>query len=296
MPWQLAVPGLLVLVEVCALTPWVEFHHGPVQYVADPNVCAGLVFAAVAFCVAAPPGGLLGRWRWRWLLLHALLLAAFVVWSLHLSGSRPSAYPALAAAAWIVLAGGVGLTALLTACPAAALWPWLWQRRAAALLAAGLGAALALATPFVQSFWPDVHRPATALDRLLLQWTYGAASLAVNEMGYPILQVPNLRLLITPQCSGLEALAAFWLLALAVDVARGPQLWQASAAVGLLLGTALLCLLLALRLYALVIIGVAVSPAACVGLAHSRIGTVIFLGVAVALLAGLTRGRRRAPA
>src|SRR5262249_54909273 len=88
-----------------------------------------------------------------------------------------------------------------------------------------------------------------------------------------------------PQCSELEALLALWLLGGVVVLSR----WGAVHKVGLLLvllaGTALVYLLLAVRLYGLVVAGIVFSPQTCVALAHSRIGTLFFLGVAALVLA-----------
>jgi exosortase/archaeosortase family protein len=300
--WQLAIPLLIVLVEVCALTPWVEFTHGPVQYVADPMVSSGLLFAGTAFFFlgGARAGLSAGRVGWGraagWLAVHFVLFALFVAWSVHLSGPVPSEYPWLAAILWVLLASGVALTALLAFVPVGRLLSWLWQRRGLAAVALGLGVALAVLMPAVQRLWPRLHGPATALDRLLLQWTYGHGARGIQANGFPVLGTRKLLVLVTPQCSGLEALAAFGLLGLAVLVARRHELRLFPDLSGLLVGSGLLYLLLALRLYGLMVVGVAVSPAACVGLAHSRVGMVVSLAVTVALLSGLCRLCRREPA
>jgi exosortase/archaeosortase family protein len=61
-----------------------------------------------------------------------------------------------------------------------------------------------------------------------------------------------------------------------------------------LLGTVLVYLLNAVRIYGLVVAGTLLSPRASVSLAHSRISGIGFLGVMVLLLAGTSgwcRGR-----
>jgi exosortase/archaeosortase family protein len=89
---------------------------------------------------------------------------------------------------------------------------------------------------------------------------------------------------VTPECSEQEALASFWLLA-------GLTLWGRWREVrkGLLLllvlpGTLPLYFLNAARIYGLVVVGTCWSPRACVSLAHSRIGGMLFLGITAALL------------
>ena len=55
------------------------------------------------------------------------------------------------------------------------------------------------------------------------------------------------------------------------------------------LGTGLLYLLMAVRLYGLVVLGTQLGPRAAVDLAHSRLGGILFLGVSVALVVVMSR-------
>src|SRR5262249_22143710 len=103
--------------------------------------------------------------------------------------------------------------------------------------------------------------------------------------GFPVLGNRRLLLLVTPQCSELEAITALWLLCGAVVCSRWGDLHKTRAVIALLVGTAVLYLLIALRIYGLVVVGIAFSPNVCVSLAHSRIGSIFFLGFA-ALVAG----------
>src|SRR5207253_2277361 len=82
---------------------------------------------------------------------------------------------------------------------------------------------------------------------------------------------------VTPQCSELESLAALWILGGAIVLARWRELSKARVAIALLLGTGVLYLLLATRLYGLVVAGIEISPKVCVDLAHSRIGNIRFI-------------------
>jgi exosortase/archaeosortase family protein len=110
----------------------------------------------------------------------------------------------------------------------------------------------------------------------------------------PVLGTRRLLVLVTPECSGLDALAAFWLLPAAAVIGRWREVRKARLTLVLVLGTALLYLLLAARLYGLVVVGISVSPRACVSLAHSRLGWALSLGVAAALLSLTLRPPRPA--
>jgi hypothetical protein len=58
-------------------------------------------------------------------------------------------------------------------------------------------------------------------------------------------------------------------------------------------GTALLYVLVSVRLYGLVLVGTMFSPQTCVNLAHSRVSAILFLGLAVVILGGTSRWWRR---
>src|SRR5262249_54047234 len=82
----------------------------------------------------------------------------------------------------------------------------------------------------------------------------------------------------------------------AVAGARWRQVRKLRLALVLLLGTAVLYVLNALRLYGLVVIANEWSPRVSVDLAHSRIGGIAFLGISVALVAAACRPDRGAEA
>jgi exosortase/archaeosortase family protein len=193
--------------------------------------------------------------------------------------------------AWLLLAGAVGLTSFLTFFPLRLLCSWAWRCRTKVLLAAGLGGCLALVTPWAQGLWPRVAGPTLAMDRALLARTYGHGITGQTWEGVPVVGTKRLLLLVTPGCSEMDAMAAFWLLAAAVLCARWREVRKVRLALALLLGTALLYLLNAARIYGLVVVGTSLSPKVAVSLAHSRIGGGLFLGVAAALLSLILRPR-----
>src|SRR5262249_53215297 len=164
--------------------------------VANARVCAGLLFALVVFLFVA--GGTLqelglaeacSRRQSLVGLTGNLGLYGLFFWlTLHLAknGGHVVA-PWAATALWALLALGIGATALLVFVPLRV--PVLrvgrlWMAGAAAL---GLGLAFALLIPWAQSYWPRWHGPALALDRALLQWTYGEGLTGMSREGFPVI-------------------------------------------------------------------------------------------------------------
>lgn len=300
---RLAGSLLLLLGEVGTLTYFVEFPRGPLEYVASARVCSGLLLALVAFLVLATAGARPGlnladgpskRGAMLWLASNLTLYAAFFAYTTWLAvpGGRTLS-PWVVVPSWVLLALAIALTAVPAFFPWRALGSWLWSRRATAVIAAGLGLCLALVTPWVQGLWPRVCILALEIDRDLLTQVYGACTVGYTRNGTPGIATPRLLLLVTPQCSELDAIAAFWLLAGAWFVSRWPTLRKGRMVLVILLGTGLFYLVNALRLCGLVMIGTHVSPKACVSLAHSRVGGIGFLGLAVLLLAVTSRWCRR---
>jgi exosortase/archaeosortase family protein len=298
---RLAGPVLVLALEVGALTPFVEFADGPMGYVANARVCTGLLFALVAFLFLADRqrGELaafnaLPHRRWPlWLTFHLGLYLVFFALTVRLADATASGVvPWLAGGSWAVLGLGVGGTAFLTFLSPQPFARWVWRNRHRGMAALGLGLTFFLLIPWAQGLWPRLCGPALAVDRVLLRWTYGEALVGTSREGFPVLGNRRMLLQVTPQCSELEAVAALWMLAGAVVFSRRGELRIVRAGVALLAGTAVLYLLLAARIYALVVAGIELSPGICVALAHSRVGSLVFLGFAAAVVAGC--GRRPA--
>jgi exosortase/archaeosortase family protein len=287
---RLAEPLALLCLEVAALTPFVEFTGGPLAYLADSRICTGLLFALVAFLLLA--GGRIrdagaGSFRRspRWLAVHLGLYGGFFLLTLWLARGGGSGTPVWAAVVWGLLVLGVGLSGILAFQRPRVVATWARQFHLEIGMALGLGVALVLLTPLARSLWPQVYGPALAIDEVLLEWTYGEGLAGRTREGYPVVGTRQLLLIVTPQCSELDALAAFWLLGGAVLLSRWRSASKVRSALVLLLGAGLLYLLNSIRLYGLVVLGIAASPNLCVGLAHSRISWLLFLGVGVSLLA-----------
>ncbi len=300
--WLRRIGPLVVLAgEIGVLTPFVEFTNGPMKYLANARICAGLLFALVVFLFLSSrqrgpldlPRPATHRWP-LWMALHLGLYLVFCLFSRQLARTGlPTVSSWLAGGAWVLLAVSVGLTAFLMFLPAQPLRRWALDNRGPATVALGLGLGFALLIPYAQGLWPQLHGPALVLDRFLLEKTYGEALAGTSTEGYPVLGNRRLLVQVTPECSELDALAALWILAGAVVVSRWAELRKGRVALALLAGSAVLYLLLAVRLYGLVVAGIEVSPGVCVALAHSRLGNIAFLGFAAALVAGCCRWCRR---
>jgi exosortase/archaeosortase family protein len=305
MAWRrLAGPLVVLAVEIGLLTPFVEFADGqPMAYVANARVCAGLMFAAVAFLFLDNMAPVAKRYSLatprQWVVYGAMNLGLYGALFWFSTGPASTAAQGaqawLLAAAWVVLAIGVALTALLAFCPLRALGLTNKGTLGRALAALGLGVGFAVLVPWARSWWPQLHEPALTLDRILLRWTYGQSVAGTTDLGFPVIGSRHLLLLVTPQCSELDALAALWLLGGLVVACRRGELRKAKAIVFLLVGSAVMYGLLALRIYGLVVAGIAFSPGASVSLAHSRIGGIVLLTVAAALVGGCLRCCRRVP-
>jgi hypothetical protein len=294
---------LVILIEVGFLTPFVEIPDGPLAAVANHHVCAGLLFALVAMVVSANrdarplilPKSNPVRLHLGWIGIHLILYVILFQFSVRSSdNTSPAALSWLAAAAWVLLAAGVGFTAILIFFPWRMVAAWAQQRRGTILTSAALGAAVAVLGPWFQSWWPVLSGPALAVNHQLLQWVYGEAIAAMTSQG-AVLGTRRLYLLVTPGCSALDALAGFWLLAAVIVIPGWRDLHKTYLTFGLALGTVCLYALLALRLFVLVLVGTEISPKVCVGVAHSQITGIAILGFDIALLACLCRWCRRRP-
>jgi exosortase/archaeosortase family protein len=297
---RLASTLLLLFAEVGALTQFAEFSRGGMAYVADGRVCSGLLFSLTVLalllarhgtadaCNTVRPVGLRG---W-YLSVHLAGYFLFFGWTLELARwAAQGSVAAAAAVGWGLAAAAVGITALLSFFRLDELRDWVKACRTRFLLALGCGALLVLAGPWVQALWGSVCGPALAINRVLLERTYGEALTGTTTEGLPVVGTRKLVLFVTPQCSGLEGLAAFWLLAGAAFWTDAGAVRPVRIAVVVLLGTTALYLLNALRLYGLVVLGTQGSAKAAVGLAHSRLSELFFWGVALILLVGTSRWR-----
>jgi hypothetical protein len=283
-----------LLAEVAFLTPLVEFEHGPVQWVASARVCSAILVGAAAFLLLAGRtlGGVLNQgrrpgWPVAAAAVHLTLFAAFCWFTFRLAGRAGPLLTAWAdTVGWGLLAAGVAWTAFLPFLPADFGVRVCRACPGFVLAAVALGAGFAVLSPWAQGLWLRCYRPVLALDQRLLERTYGQALAGTTAEGCPVLGTPRLLLLVTPQCSEMDALLVWGLLWAAAVWGRWAEFAKARMVLCLVGGAALLYGLIALRLYVLVVIGLHWSAQTCVSLAHSRVSGIGFLALTLGLLAG----------
>ena len=289
--FRVVSPAVLLALEAAALTPFVEFARGPMAYLASGRVCAALLVALTALCLLMKQSQRSPLYRDKspradrlWALLHLAALGVFVLLTLRLQRAEADGTGISEAALWAVLALAVTVTAFL-ACNGVTpdgskpRLPVSWGF--AALV---LGGAFALTVPPVQACWPSVCGPAMVIDRELTAPDLRRGAERSGAAGYPIIGTRRARLLVTPQCSEIEAILAFWLLCGAALATRLADVRPWRAAVVAVVGAAFLYVLNAVRIYGLVVVANQVSPEMCVRLAHSRVSQLAFL-ILTALLA-----------
>lgn len=300
---RLGGPLAVLAVEVGVLTLCVECLHPPFAWLADSRVCTGLIFALAVFLalsekVAASQAALQFQRSLLetglWLLANLVLFAGFFLYTRRLAGASDTSFWAfLAMAFWVLQALAIGLTVFLAFLPMRVLFWWALKCWPRALVAVGLGALLALLTPWVQKLWFYVYGPVLRVSQFLLVKTYGEGLLGLTREGYPVVGIRRLLLIVTPQCSELESVAAFLLFGTTLILARRQELRKLRAASVLLIGTLLLYFLNAVRLYALIVVGLNSIGQMEVSLAHSRISQIVFLGIFGVLLLYSFRWCRR---
>jgi exosortase/archaeosortase family protein len=302
-PFRTAWPAVLLGLEAGALTPFVEFSGGAMEHVASGRVCSALLVALVALFLLnheatsrAVVRAASRRWDLGWGLIHFTLYGILFILTLRLQALTPASAGVVPAAMWLVVVLAVGATAFLAFNGHSGAGGGCDVPVYRGLAALSLGGVFALLSPWALACWPPLSRPALALGRTLLDWTHPGALGGVSAAGCPYLGTPGLVVLVTPQCSEMDALLAFWLLGGAALAARHREVRPWRALTAAVAGTAFFYLLNAVRLYGLVLVALEVSPEACVRLAHSRLSQLAFLGLTAALAAGPLRWYALAPA
>lgn len=292
--WRLVIPFVIFLIEVGSITSFVELPDRPITVIANARLFSGVVVSLVAFVwLSADRAGRSGVMQARrriveslfWFCVHVVLLQLFVVLTLRLGDTASGAtWSRSLSVAWAVLACGVAVTVYLPFLSIASLVSYVRQSSPLALLALVPGIAMVVLTPHARRLWPLVHGPATEATRALLELYPGNSLGGVRDDGLPTVGAHKLLLLVTPHCSEMESILAFWLLAATLLVARWQRLMKLRYLAAIGLGTALLYCLNAGRLYLLVLMGLRFSANACVNIAHSRIGGILFLGISIGWL------------
>jgi exosortase E/protease (VPEID-CTERM system) len=234
-----------------------------------------------------PDGPVFGsppRRRWPLLLAHLTLFAGFFrLTALVLGrGEEYSSHPD----AWIAAWAAVGL-ASLASWAAVMLPPRLWAplaRRGRGVLAAGVGAGVAawLAGRVSIELWRPLCRPTFWVVGALLRLIYPSIVYRPDDL---IVGTPTFWIVILPGCSGYEGIGLilvfvglyYWLFRRDLQFPRALLL--------LPLGMALIWVLNAARIAALVAVGTEVSPQVATKGFHSQAGWLVFVAVALGLVA-----------
>lgn len=249
-------------------------------------LAAAVLFAGFAFLKKQiVPAAFLSRViRPGWLLAHAASLTVFG--SLTASIYFGHAGSNLIVATWVVCSLAVVVTAGYTVLPPTAWREWL-QRTGSLWLFAATGSGLACwLGSLVRHLWEPVTPTTFAIVKFLL-------SLLVNQLvvqpQFMRVGSSNLTVVVTPECSGIEGIGLFlifgalWLM-LFRDELRFPH-----ALLLVPVGIAALCLLNAVRITVLVLIGDAGWKDIAIRGFHSQAGWIAFNCVAFSLLLGARR-------
>lgn len=282
----IAVPLLLLAVEVGALTLKVEYVGGPMEMIAHPQVVQAVLIAAVLFLLlrgAALAGvASLGHWwaRGSWLLVNFVAFALLYRLSVALAEPAAGGIAASPASilAWISLAIVVGFSSVLVGASWGTILQWISMAGHEALGSLVLGAGLAYLTRDIQQLWHVLWPSTLQISRRLLEVLHPEQTLLYPSVaGNPILGVHGkVRLEIMPACAEMESLAVFLLLGATLLIAGWPvrlMRWLIAVSFGL----GLLFLINALRLALLVELGAHFGGSWSVHVAHSRFSGMMFL-------------------
>lgn len=295
------LPVGLLAVEALGLSLVVELETDAVLPFNGPPVFTGLVVAGVVYVILAahrieevaresnpPPTG-----PWGWLVLHGLLFSLVAGLSLRLEATpRTASLSRLEGMSWLALVVVTGLSGLTIVWAPRALGRLLGQTAGPLAIAVLIGVFVAAVGPWFDLLWRSGHTPITRIvARLLDAYPGESIVLPVSEScPDPRIGVPGLLLRVTPQCSELNLLPTFWVLASVVFLVRRRCRPSAIAAV-LVTGTGVMLAWIAARLWVLVVVGRWWGPGSSVALAHSRVGWLLGLILALGVL--LLGARRR---
>ena len=306
---RIALAAILLAVEIQFVTYRFEFRSGPMRQVANSIALSGLFVGLVTFglLVALRPRNGAGQiaprplvWSPLWCGAHVGLFLAFHRVTAELHGHiHPAAVGWNDSVIWLLLAFGVALSGALISLPARwmlALIRRNWPHALAAIVVAGAMAGL---TPKFRLLWHVANPPAIGLVEKLLGWFPGHATIRPGPA--PTIGTSRVLLIVTRHCSEIEAHLTYALLGATIMLAAGRRTWRFVFIGPFLAGFIVLYVLNGLRLYLLLLVGhFAVfyrgeerATTACVKLAHSRAGSLVFLVVIVLMLLVAERLSRR---
>jgi len=290
----LAIPLVVLIVEVAVLTLTVEYRHGLMRSVASPLIVQAILVGVTLLLLLrgsdlarqASLGHVVAR-----LFFVAVNLTAFAaLFRLSLTLAKLSSHSGASladAALWMGLTAVVGMSALLIGSSWSTLRLWIatsWHQAVGTLI---LGAALAYLTPTIQQLWRTAYWPTLRISHQLLKISHpGEAIFVPSDDGLPRLGlIHKIELIVTPACADMESLAIFFALGTTLAIAGAKNVrWERWLAV-MAAGALLLFLANAARLALLVELGNQWGSQWSVRLAHSRFGGILFLAIGAGWLA-----------
>ncbi len=251
------------------------------------SLAAAAIFAVFAILKPHRQISALGALlRPRWLVAHAVALTILATLTNAMYHGQPGVDSAVAGVSWVVLGLAVAISAAFAVMPPTA---WLeWRRETGTLwLQAAAGATLAC---WLGALSRHLWEPATATTFQLVKALLSlVANQPVMEPARFLVGTKNFRVIISPECSGLEGMGLFlifgllWLILFRHEV-RFPQ-----AALLVPFGMVVLYLLNAIRITGIILIGhIGFKDIAARGF-HSQAGWIFFCAVAFAMLLGFRR-------
>ena len=219
---------------------------------------------------------------WPFLLAHLAIFGVFawftaIVWE---GGIERGATPGVWVGGWALLGLATLISLLITALPIGFWWPIIKRCWGALTIGLVVGVVSWLTGQYTQTLWKPLHRGTFQAVHAIL------SMLLPNMISRPsesILGTRNFSVTIHPSCSGYEGIGL-------ILVFVGAYLWHyrgelrfPRSLVLLPLGTVLIWLTNVVRIVALVLIGVHVSPAIALGGFHSQGGWIAFLAVSLGL-------------
>jgi exosortase/archaeosortase family protein len=292
---------ILLLIELAALTPLIEFRQAPLAILASGNVCLALFAAGITYLLLLlrldrdDQNGIVEPRKIGeialWAIVHVCSFVAFFGYSVMLQKGVVAPNPQ-SAAVWSFVAISTFASGLLTFLSpesmrriASQTWPQLL----AAILTAVTTVAL---IPVSRRLWTIVHPATMAIVDRLLAWHTGQTSVHYLLNGLPVIGTQRVQLLVTSGCSEMDSLLVFWLVWLVVIGGNGARVRKFRAILALGLGSMIILLLNAIRLFGLVLLGEWRGAEWAVHVAHSRIGAFGFLAVTTAVCWWASRPRQ----
>jgi exosortase E/protease (VPEID-CTERM system) len=220
--------------------------------------------------------------RWPWLAAHLVAFAAFYVLTARIFGSglEDLPHPGLWALAWLAATSTAVALLALAALPARLLLDLLRGTAGAWALATGVGALAWSAGELTEQLWRPLGQVTLWLVHGMLATVRRDAVLEAEDF---VVGTGEFTVQIVPVCSGYQGIGLIWVF-LAVYLWTARRDLRFPRALWLIpIGTAIIWLCNAVRLFALVLVGTLGAPELAAGGFHSKVGWILFSAGALML-------------